>query len=279
MTSEPDHIPRPYRQPEHGPPQKPGSGPVPIPGGLATPEFSSLLPNTVLRQVDVGTEGHNATGDQVVGTIGGRSEQPKAEPESDGPEYLWSCMEGHTFGSAAGLASHSGKSSHLEGDHRPLGMVDSTTGQVVWRWTTAKQAYGLYQRLKAGQTIEQALSVFVMPTDGVHSRLIPGETTTTKTTATTRSPVGKSNTVASDAGTAQADEHKLGGSFKPVVWWLDPRLGTYYEWVKDGLAAQGFEYTDTFPQFLFHACVGFLIEHGSELGIGGRFISETEAES
>ena len=88
--------------------------------------------------------------------------------------------------------------------------------------------------------------------------------------------MGKSSTVTSDVSTAQADEHKLGGALKPVVWWLDPRLGDYYRWVKDGLAAQGFEYTDTFPQFLYNAVVGYLMEHGGELGIGARLISKTE---
>ncbi len=61
------------------------------------------------------------------------------------------------------------------------------------------------------------------------------------------------------------------------MWWLNPKLGTYYRWVKDGLALQGKDYTDSFSQFIYNAVVGFLMEHGSELGIGAKFINETEA--
>ena len=130
MTSEPDRIPRPG--------QKPGSQPPQIPGGLATPESSSLLPFTALRQTDVGEGDHNPTGDQVVSPQCGQSEQRKAEPEPDGPEFLWSCMEGDTYGSPHALASHCGKSGRLEGNHSPWGMVDATSGRLVWEWSNGK---------------------------------------------------------------------------------------------------------------------------------------------
>jgi len=220
-------------------------------------------------------------GEQVDDAVDVRSGQRQADPDpDDSPEYLWSCMEGDTYGSPHALASHSGKAKGKQLDHSPLGMVDTSTGQVVWRWTTPKAAYGLYKRLKDGVTLTQALSEVAPASDGTDNSLIRYDdslTSTTRNSAATRSPVGKSNSVADDVGTVEDSDHKLGGVLRPEVWWLNPKLKSYYDMVKNGLALQGMEYTDSFSQFIYNAVVGYLMEHGSELGIGAKFTSETES--
>ena len=54
--------------------------------------------------------------------------------------------------------------------------------------------------------------------------------------------------------------------FRPDLWWLDPKLRVYYDMVKDGVASQGKNYTDSFSKFIYNGVLGFLIEHSTELG-------------
>lgn len=275
----------------HGPAPKPGPQPSPEPHLVPSPSPGSEPDQNAIASHFSGTSTmHQAEvdGGEVVdkvvadengaATVDSGSDHRKADPETDGgPEYRWSCMEGHAYGSPHALASHYGKAKRKEGDHNPLGMVDTTTGQVVWKWSTTKEAYGLYKRIRAGETLAQAIAGTVTSRGGGYTTPGRNETptsTTTRTIPTTWPP--QSTSPSEIVGTPGPEARSLGGVLRPKLLWLDPRLGAYYDMVKDGIASQGKNYTDSFSQFIYNAVVGFLIEHGTELGLGPNFGSKAQ---
>jgi len=268
-------VPKPGPLPSPEPPEKPGKVLCSEPGPDA---IASSPPGTSTkhqREVGGGEVVDKAVADgNGAATVDSGSDHRKADPETDGgPEYRWSCMEGHAYGSPHALASHAGKAKRKEGDHRPLGMVDTTTGQVVWKWSTTKEAYGLYKRLRAGETLAQALAGKVAPPGSDHTRPRRQDTTTaTRTTSTTTSPIGTPGEKVS--GTSTSEVSRLGGVLRPELWWLDRRLADYFDKVKEGLSRRGVNLTDNFPQFLFKTCTGFLLEHHDDLGLGDAFVRE-----
>ena len=279
MTTEPNQyrgpVPEPGPLPGPEPPEKPGKVLCSEPGPDA---IASSPPGTSTkhqREVGGGEVVDKVVADENgAATVDSGSDHRKADPETDGgPEYRWSCMAGHAYGSPHALASHSGKAQGKDGDHSPLGMVDTTSGQLAWEWSTTKEAYGLYKRLRAGETLAHALADTFAPPGSDHSRPRPnGTTSTTQTTPTARSPTGTPGEKVS--GTSNSEVSRLGVVFRPELWWLDPRLGDYYNMVKDGIAAQGNNYTDSFSRFIYNCVLGFLIEHQDELGLKADFLKE-----
>ena len=270
-------------------------GPVPKPGPPPGPELCSEPGPDAMASSPPGTSTkhqHEVGGGEVVdkavaqplrnergdSAVRSRSDHSLADPETgSGHEYLWSCKEGHTYRTPHALASHSGKSGGKVGDHSPLGMVDVATSKVVWKWSTTKEAYGLHKRLRAGETLDQALAGAVVPPVAGHTRLRSEETLTSATTETTPTTSSLPGAITSEmVGTRGPQAGMLGGVVRPELWWLDPKLRVYYDMVKDGIASQGKNYTDSFSKFIYNAVVGFLIEHSTELGLGPSFIGEAQ---
>ena len=274
MTTEANQGHHPGPKPDPEPPQVPGKVPC------SEPESDAIGLQTPIQnkgEVGDGVVDGVVAGEQVDDAVNSGSEQGQAEPKThDAPEYLWSCHESDTFGSPHALASHSGKSKHLEGDHSPMGMVDTTTSEVVWPWSHAREAYHLFNRLKGGETLAQVVRSGILP-PGAQSttRLRPNEPPSkTATTTSTRTPTSTPN--AKVSGTPSSQDRTLGCASKPVVWWLDPRLSRYYDKVSEGILRRGVILSDNFPQFLFKTCTGYLLEHHADLSLEKTFISELQ---